>query len=234
VINNQEAKILVGSREAYITQTQSQAESTTVTAESVQFIDVGVKLNVVPSINKDGYITMKIKPEVSSVRETLKTTLGSQVPIVETSESETVVKVKDGNMIMIAGLMKEDKRKDVTGWPFLSRLPIIGAAFGARADLRKKTEVIIFLTPYIIKGNEPIGSAELQQMVPSDVLPEELGDKMINERIKQIDTTIGKEVKFQELSEEDDASAPFAVPVKTESGDNSASIQYKMKGIKEY
>jgi len=234
VVNNQEAKILVGSREAYITQTQSQAESTTVTAESVQFIDVGVKLNVVPNINKDGYITMKIKPEVSSVRETLKTTLGSQVPIVETSESETVVKVKDGNMIMIAGLMKEDKRKDITGWPILSRLPIIGAAFGARAGLRKKTEVIIFLTPHIIKGNEPIATSELQSMMPSDMVPEEIGDDMIDERIRKIKPTKTDSGSPADIALEDDTKSVFNAPEQTEEKSSTVNIQDKMKGIKEY
>src|SRR3989338_2589687 len=89
VVNNQEAKILVGSREAYITTSQNQAETTTVTSENVEFIDVGTKLNIVPTINEDGFITMKIKPEVSSVRETLTSSLGSKIPIVETTEAET-------------------------------------------------------------------------------------------------------------------------------------------------
>lgn len=152
VVNKEEAKILVGSREAYITQTLSQAQDTTVTAESIQFVDVGVKLKVTPAIGKDGFITMKIKPEVSSVRETLTTSGGSQVPIVETSETETVVKVKDGTMIMIAGLMKEEKRDTITGVPALSKMPLIGGLFGNREKSNPVTELVIFLTPQIISG----------------------------------------------------------------------------------
>jgi len=152
-VNKEEAKILVGSREAYVTQAQSQSEGSTVTSESVQFIDVGVKLVVVPTIGKDGFITMKIKPEVSSVREVLKTTAGSQVPIVETSETETVVKVKDGAMVMIGGLLKKEKTDSTAGIPVLGKLPVVGGLFGSRDKQERKTELIIFLSPKLISGD---------------------------------------------------------------------------------
>ncbi|MDD5465546.1 MAG: secretin N-terminal domain-containing protein [Candidatus Omnitrophica bacterium] len=152
VVNKEEAKILVGTREAYVTSTQSQAESSTLTSESVQFIDVGVKLAVVPTIGADGFITMKIKPEVSSVQSTLTTTAGTVVPIVATSQSETVVKVKDGNMLVIAGLLKEEDTKNETGLPKLARMPILGHLFSTRLKDKKKTELVIFITPTIITG----------------------------------------------------------------------------------
>jgi len=152
-VNKEEAKILVGAREAYVTQTLSQASNTTVTAESVQFIDVGVKLVVVPTIGKDRFITMKIKPEVSSVRETLKTSSGSQVPIIETSETETVVKVKDGAMIMIGGLIQNKNSETTAGWPVLSKVPVLGSLFRSKDKLKKKTELIIFLSPKLISGD---------------------------------------------------------------------------------
>ena len=104
----------------------SQSTSTTVTSESVEFIDVGVKLKVTPTISSDGFITMRIKPELSSVRETLTTNSGSQIPIVETSQSETVVKVKDGAMLLIGGLIKRDNRDDSSGLPKISRVPFSG------------------------------------------------------------------------------------------------------------
>lgn len=152
VVNKEEAKILVGTREAYVTSTQSQGQSTTLTAESVQFIDVGLKLAVVPTIGADGFITMKIKPEVSSVQSTLTTSAGTVVPIVATSTSETVVKVKDGNMLIIAGLLREENDKNDAGLPGLSRIPILGHLFSTRGREKKKTELVIFITPTIITG----------------------------------------------------------------------------------
>lgn len=159
IVNNEEAKILIGTKEAYITTTLSQAESSTTTSESIEFIDVGVKLNVVPTISKDGFITMKIKPEVSSVTDTLTTAQGSRVPIVSTSEVETTVKVKDGSTIMIAGLIKQTQTETTSGVPGLSKIPILGWLFSkyerGPSTGAAKTELIICITPRIITGEAP-------------------------------------------------------------------------------
>jgi len=158
-VNNQEAKILVGTRDAYITQTTSQSSDTVQIADQVQFVDVGVKLNVIPTIGKDGFITMKIKTEVSS-SEAL-TLNNTRIPIVSTSESDTVVKIKDGAMIMIAGLMKEEKSDTIQGIPGLSRLPLLGGLFGSRvSQAPKRTELVIFLTPHLISGEMPAEKIE--------------------------------------------------------------------------
>ena len=153
VVNKEEASILIGSKEAYVTQSSSQSTSTTVTSESVEFIDVGVKLKVTPTISSDGFITMRIKPELSSVRETLTTNSGSQIPIVETSQSETVVKVKDGAMLLIGGLIKRDNRDDSSGLPKISRVPLVGSLFSNRVKNDKRSELIIFLSPKLISGD---------------------------------------------------------------------------------
>ncbi len=153
VVNNEEAKILVGTKDVYVTQTLSQGESTTVTSESIEFIDVGVKLTVVPTINKEGFVTMKIKPEVSTVTNEIETQLGSRIPIVETTESETVVKIKDGNTIIIGGLMKEEKTDTTTGFPILSKIPVLGALFGNKYTQNRNSETIVFITPHIISGS---------------------------------------------------------------------------------
>jgi type II secretory pathway component GspD/PulD (secretin) len=161
VVNKEEAKLLVGSREAYVTAAQSQAETTTVTSESVQFIDVGVKLSVVPTIGSDGYITMKIKPEVSSVTSTLTTSAGSQVPIVATSQSETVVKIKDGSTLIITGLMKNTDINTNSGFPKLSQVPVLGSLFSSKVKENHRTELVIFITPKIITGAENMGREKL-------------------------------------------------------------------------
>jgi len=155
-LNNQDARIMFGSKEAYVIQTLAQGDATTTSAEDIRFIDVGVILNVTPTIHRDGFITMKIKPEVSTVREVLTTDLGSRVPIVDKTEVETVVKIKDGALIMLAGLSKLEEREDNSGIPILSRIPFLGAFFGTRADLNKRTEVVIFISPRLIRGDEAL------------------------------------------------------------------------------
>jgi len=153
-IDNQEAKILVGTHQPYSTSTISQgSSSTTVTAENIEFIDVGVKLSVIPQVNKDGFVTMKIRPEVSSITDSYPTSSGTDIPVVATSQAETVIKVKDGSMVMIAGLMKEEKHNDQVGVPILSKIPFLGAIFGNKSTQNKKTELIIFITPHIMSGD---------------------------------------------------------------------------------
>jgi len=117
---------------------------------------VGVQLKVTPSINQDGYVTMKIKPEVSSVSSTLTTALGNQIPIVATSTAETTVMVKDGTTIVIAGLMSEKSTEKTEKIPLLGDLPFIGAAFKGWHETVEKTELVFFLTPTIISGRESV------------------------------------------------------------------------------
>ncbi len=156
VIENEEASILVGTREAFVTSVATQSQASTTTSEDITFIDVGVQLKVTPSINQDGYVTMKIKPEVSSVSSTLTTALGNQIPIVATSTAETTVMVKDGTTIVIAGLMSEGTTEKTEKIPLLGDLPFIGSAFKGWHETVAKTELVFFLTPTIISGRESV------------------------------------------------------------------------------
>lgn len=155
-LNEKEAKILVGSTEPYVTSTTTTPSSgPTTTAENVNFIEVGVKLYVTPTIHPDNYITMKIKPEVSSVTKTITTSTNNTIPVVETSEAETTVTVKDGVTIVIGGLIKEEKLKKTKKVPFLGSIPLVGFVFRNEDETIKKTEIAIFLTPRIITGDIP-------------------------------------------------------------------------------
>ena len=152
-LNNQEAKILVGTKEAYITSTTSQSASgPSETAQTVNFVDVGIKLYVTPTINKDGFVTIKIKPEVSSSKTTSLTSEGktTDVPIVTTSEAETTVILKDGSTLVIAGLKKDKKENEIKKIPGLGDIPFLGAAFRSVSSTLNKSELVIFLTPHIV------------------------------------------------------------------------------------
>jgi len=158
VVNNEEASIHVGRREAIVTGTTSQSGESTIVSDSVEFIDIGIKLTIVPTINRDGFVTMKIKPEISSVSETVTTGSADEprsiIPIIQTSEAETTVKIKDGTMIMIAGLKQNDTRDTTKGIPFLSDIPILGSLFRNIDSQKSQTEILIFLTPHITRGDD--------------------------------------------------------------------------------
>lgn len=173
VVNNEEASIMVGRREVYSTQAISQGESTTVTSESIEFIDVGVKLNVTPTINSDGFITMRVRPEVSSVVDWYETAGLSSIPIVQTSESSTTVKIKDGEMIMIAGLMQNLKARTTDGIPLLCKIPFIGGLFGDTDSDAHRKEIIVFITPHIMHGDKQRSwDKEEVRKYPEDLTPE--------------------------------------------------------------
>ncbi|MGE0267471.1 MAG: type II secretion system protein GspD [Candidatus Omnitrophota bacterium] len=152
-LNNKEAKILVGSSEPYVTATTTTPSSgPAITAENVTFIDVGVKLYATPTIHDDGYITMAIRPEVSSVTRTVTTSNNNSIPVVETSEAETTVMIRDGETIVIGGLIREDRIDTVQQVPVLGDIPVVGSAFRNKDHTNRTTEIVIFLTPRIING----------------------------------------------------------------------------------
>lgn len=153
IVNNQEAKLHVGERQVYVTTTTTTGTSTTTTAEQVNFIDIGIKLGITPTINDDGFITMKIKPEVSSVTGTLVTPTGNRIPIVDTSEAETTVMVRDGTTVIIAGLRRLDKTKTEEAVPFLSDIPVLGRLFRSSVDRKQRSELLVLLTPHLIGGD---------------------------------------------------------------------------------
>ncbi len=149
VTDNEEAKILVGSTIPYKTTDTVEDGGVIKTYERVTMVDVGVQLQVTPQINEAGFVSMKIKPEVSSVTE-----YRNNVPVVETSQTETNIMVKDGTTIVIAGLIKDEEIKTVNKFPLLGDIPLLGSIFFKKTNKElKKTELVIFLTPYIISGD---------------------------------------------------------------------------------
>ena len=164
-LNGQEAKIHVGSKVAKITNTLINAGSTTsapIVTETVDFLDVGVKLSVIPIISDENTITMKVKPEVSSVQSTITTSDGSSIPVIEVSEAEASLVVKDGITVVLGGLMEDSKAKTDNDVPFLGRIPLLGALFRSRDKTEQKTELVIFLTPHIVSGDSVSPEAQDQ------------------------------------------------------------------------
>jgi len=156
VINNQEARIHVGRREAYITTTTTTGQTTTTTAEEVTFVDVGIQLAVTPTINDEGYISMKIKPEISSVVDVLVTPSSNEIPIVDTSTAETTVLVKDGSTIIIGGLRREEEIVNTEQVPFFSKIPILGNLLKSTTTETERTELLVLITPTIVQGDKLI------------------------------------------------------------------------------
>ncbi|MEK7850112.1 MAG: secretin N-terminal domain-containing protein [Candidatus Omnitrophota bacterium] len=153
VTNNQESRIHVGEKQAYVTTTTTTGQVTSTVAEQVTFVDIGTQLSITPAINEDGYVTMKVKAEISSVSSILITPTQNKIPIIDTSLAETTVMVKEGTTIIIGGLRKDERTESAKKTPFLSKIPLIGELFKSGTNTIAKTELIIMLTPKIITGD---------------------------------------------------------------------------------
>ena len=171
VVNNQEAKIHVGQKEAYVTTTTTTGQTTNTVSEQVTVVDVGVILSVVPIINDDGYVNLKVKAEINSVLSILITPTKNQIPIIDTSLAETTVLVKEGTTVIIGGLKKESKVETIKQTPFFGSIPILGNLFKDRTTSFERTELLIMLTPRIISGDVFVSSAEGQTMAQSALKP---------------------------------------------------------------
>ena len=168
-LNHETAKIEVISKVAKITSTVLNAGSTTtqpITTTNVDFIDVGVKLAVTPTIGDDNMIMLKVKPEVSSVENTITTSDGSIIPEIRLSQAEASLMVKDGVTVVLGGLMEDSLQDTDTYVPFLGRIPLIGMLFRSRNKTKVKTELVVFLTPHIIDGE--VVSPEVQGKLAID------------------------------------------------------------------
>ena len=145
VLNGQEARIIIGERYPYKERTQT----TTGTTETTKFVDIGTTLRVLPQINDDGYITMKVHPEVSSLADAL-----DAGPRVTTREADTTVRVKEGETLIIGGLIKQDDAASTDKVPYLGDIPLLGALFTRHEHEIEQKELAVFITPTILYSRE--------------------------------------------------------------------------------
>ena len=116
----------------------------------VQKEEVGIKLNVLPTVNTDGYITVKVEPEVSTIFEFIGP--DANIPRVKSRMSSTTIRVKDGESIIIGGLLSNDKKETSYKFPVLHKLPWLGKKlFTSNGIIERKTDLIIQITPKIIQ-----------------------------------------------------------------------------------
>ena len=146
-LNNEEARVLVGSEVPFSQSTRTGLD--VVVDRIVQFRNVGTQLTVIPTINLDGYVTFRILQEVSALTNvTIEAALNA--PVITTREAETSALVKDGQTVVIGGLISESHDVVESGVPVLKDIPLLGLLFKSRTTRRARTELAIFVTPHVI------------------------------------------------------------------------------------
>jgi general secretion pathway protein D len=149
--NHEKAKILIGDRVPLITTTST---ATGFASESINYIDVGLKLDVEPSVHLDNDVAIKIALEVSNIVSQLQTKSGSVAYQIGTRNASTVLRLKDGETQVLAGLINDQDRRDSRKVPGLGDLPLLGRLFGSTADDSQKTEIVLSITPHLIRNIE--------------------------------------------------------------------------------
>jgi general secretion pathway protein D len=147
--NHEKAKILIGDKLPVITTTST---ATGFVSESVQYLDVGLKLDVEPAISLRDDVTIKLNLEVSSIVQQIKSASGTVTYQIGTRSAGTVLQLKDGETQVLAGLINDEDRSTASRIPGLGDFPVLGRLFSSQQDNSRKTEVILSITPHLIRG----------------------------------------------------------------------------------
>ena len=149
VKNKEKAKIHIGDKVPVIT---SNVTSTGVTSESVSYLDVGLKVDVEPQVRLEGDVEIRVGLEVSNIVQVVKSTNGTQTYQLGSRNASTMLRLKDGETQILAGLIADEERNAATKVPGLGDLPLLGRLFSNNSDQLNKTEIVLLITPRIIRN----------------------------------------------------------------------------------
>lgn len=160
--DNEEATVIVGKNIPYIT--RQERSTTNVDYTNYEYKDVGVTLKITPTINTEKFVRQKIELEVTQL-VTAESTTG--LPTTLKRATKTVVSAKDGQTIVISGIMGDSTEKAVYKVPLLGDIPILGWLFKSKSDTRDKTNLYVFITPHVIdnQGQEVAIKKKKQEQI---------------------------------------------------------------------
>ena len=164
VKNREKAKIHVGDKIPVLT---SVANSTGFVSQTVSYIDVGIKLDVEPTILLQNQVSIKVGLEVSNVTDQVKTDSGVLAYTIGSRNANTILQLKDGETQILAGLFRDDSQRISNKVPGLSSLPFIGKLFSDKNNDRRKNEIVLLITPRILHNIAPANA--VYTLFPSGV-----------------------------------------------------------------
>ncbi len=150
VKNREKAKIHIGDKVPVIT---SNTTSTGVISESVSYLDVGLKLDVEPSVLMHHDVQIKMGLEVSNIVREIRSSSGTLTYQIGTRNAGTTLRLKDGETQVLAGLISDEDRSTASRVPGLGDLPLVGRLFSSQRDERSKTEIVLLITPRVLRND---------------------------------------------------------------------------------
>lgn len=170
--DNSKAKIAIATQYP-IPSFQFSEQSGAFQISGFEYKDIGIVLNVLPRINKNQFVTLEVAPEASSQSGVAKLSSGGSsvdIPIIDARQTITTVLIKSGNTLAIGGLMRQDTSDNYTKVPVLGDIPGLGAFFRSKSLVKTKRDLLIFLTPTIVKPEDQTGfERNYNGMPPSEL-----------------------------------------------------------------
>jgi len=152
VINREKAKIHIGDKLPVFTTTST---ANVGVAASVSYLDVGLKLEVEPTVHLDENVEMKVSLEVSSIVKEVTGPSSSLAYQIGTRSATTALRLRDGETQILAGLINDEERTNASRIPGLGDLPVLGRLFSSQSDSKNKTEIVLLITPHVIRNVTP-------------------------------------------------------------------------------
>lgn len=154
-LNNQAALIKVGTDKPFFRQstvvTTGSGPSQTATDVSIQTITIGTVLALTPQIAEDGWVTMDISPVITRLVDTVSGPDSSTAPEIDIKQTSSLVRIREGTTVVIGGLIQNERYKSQRKVPFLGDIPVLGYPFRGVFDSKRRTELVIFITPTIVR-----------------------------------------------------------------------------------
>ncbi|HEV8499792.1 MAG TPA: secretin N-terminal domain-containing protein, partial [Gemmatimonadaceae bacterium] len=175
--NNRQAVLNVGSSRPFVQVSQTVPNDPTGRVQTVQYIDVATTLTITPTINPDGYVNLQVSQTDNSATNEVQ----FDAPVINKREATTQIFIRDGQTTVIGGLADNTKSSDVSGIPFLSRIPLLGPFLFGRVTKNETTnELFLFLTPHIISSDTDIDRLRDALRDGSDLLKQiDVGPRII-------------------------------------------------------
>lgn len=183
--DNQLARITVGQEVPFID--NSRITDTGQTINTLNYKDVGILLDVIPHINSDGLVILDVAPEISALTgETVPISDNASQPIIAKRSAQTRVGIRDGQTIVIGGLMEDRKTQTIDKVPILGDIPLLGEVFKHHQDKKTKTELLIFLTPHVAQKPDALEASSNEETRGTKLLPGAVAPGVFDQHMQQM------------------------------------------------
>jgi len=175
--DNKEAEILVGENVPFIASREQSIATSGTVVNDIQRQDVGVKLRITPQITEGDYVKLDIYQEISSLEQADDTILTSVGPTIDKRSTKTSVVVKDGDTVVIGGLLQDTTENSITKAPVIGDIPLLGWLFKTKSVTKTKTDLLVFITPHLLRKDDSLVQITRDKQNEFRVGEQELGEQ---------------------------------------------------------